>query len=330
MQSKVVADGYFRRPLIYDEWHLTKQSPVMKWHILGVGSIGGLWASHLALAGQRVTLLLKDSDTLRQYQTSPLQLETSAGFDHPRLDVTTVGDLTDRIDCLLVTTKSFSTLQALSSVEQHFTDETNILLLQNGMGFQQQVLQRYPQLAVIGGITTEGAYRRNRFHVVHAGKGISRFGALSLLSEQTIDRFRTCFDSLSLAVEWVDDIHSMMWHKLAINACINALTAIHRCRNGELLVGEETRQAIAKLAAETEQVMRAVGIELPAPTLLSQVFEIIKATSDNYSSMYQDVAHGRKTEIEHINGFICKQGEMLGIETPLNRALVEAVLAIGE
>lgn len=302
----------------------------MKWHILGVGSIGGLWASHLALAGQCVTLLLKDSETLRQYKATPLQLETANKINQLHLDAKSVAEFDDEIECLLVTTKSFSTLEALRSAEQHFTGDTKILLLQNGMGFQQQVVQRYPQLTVIGGITTEGAYRSGRFHVVHAGKGMSRFGALSLVSEQTVNQFRSCFDSLSLAVEWVDDIQSPMWHKVAINACINALTAIHRCRNGALLAEEETRQAMAELAAETEGVMYAAGIALPTPNLLSLVVEVIKATSANYSSMYQDVVHGRQTEVEYINGFICGQGEMLGMETPVNRGLLEAVLAIGD
>lgn len=301
----------------------------MKWHVLGVGSIGGLWASHLALAGQCVTLVLKDSETLIEFNNSPLQLETANEIKQLQLDAKSVDALNHEIDCLLVTTKSFSTLEALRSVEQYFTAETKILLLQNGMGFQQQVVQRYPKLTVIAGITTEGAYRYSRFHVVHAGKGMSRFGALSLVSEQTVNQLRSCFDSLSLAVEWVDDIYSPMWHKVAMNTCINALTAIHRCRNGDLLASEETSQAIAELVAETEQVMLAADIALPTPDLLSQVVEVIKATSENYSSMYQDVVHGRQTEIEYINGFICEQGERLGIKTPLNRAMLEAVLAIG-
>lgn len=297
----------------------------MKWHILGVGSIGGLWASHLSLAGQHVTLLLKDSDTLEEYSISPLQLESENNIVSPELDTTTVDDLNSNIDYLLVTTKSFSTQGALKSIEQHFTDETKILLLQNGMGFQQQLVARYPEQTVIAGITTDGAYRKSRFHLVQAGSGFTRFGALSQISTQTIDQLRGCFKSLQLKVEWVDDIHTPMWHKLAINACINALTAIHRCRNGELLVGEETRQAIIELATETEQVIRASGIEPPVPTLLNRVFEVIEATSENYSSMYQDIVHGRKTEIESINGFICNQGAKLGIETPLNQKLLETV-----
>ena len=302
----------------------------MKWHILGVGSIGGLWASQLALAGQTVTLLLKDAETLRQYEASPLQLETANKIEQPRLCATTISELDDDIDYLLVTTKSYSTLAALRSVERHFTGETKVLLLQNGMGFQQEVVESYPQQTVIGGITTDGAYRSSRFHVVYAGKGVSRFGALASIASGTINQLRSCFGSVALNVEWVDDIGTPMWHKVAINACINALTAIHRCRNGELLASEETRQAVAELAAETERVMYAAGIASPAPGLLDRVVEVIKSTSANYSSMHQDVVNGRKTEVEFINGFICEQGEILGIETPLNRTMLGAILTASE
>ncbi len=82
--------------------------------------------SYLALVGEQVTLLLRDSETLRQYQAAPLQLESDSGFEYPQLDVSSVEGLATTIDCLLVTTKSFSTLEAIRAVEHRFTTGTKI------------------------------------------------------------------------------------------------------------------------------------------------------------------------------------------------------------
>ena len=35
----------------------------------------------------------------------------------------------------------------------------------------------------------------------------------------------------------------------------------------------------------------------------------------------QDIAKGRRTEIDHLNGYVARQGEALGIPTPVNRTL---------
>ena len=297
----------------------------MNWHILGVGAIGGLWGGNLALSGQQVTLILRDPDAVRQYQNAPLRLERAGRFSEPPVAVTTPATIDAPIDYLLVATKSFATLQAIATIEHCFTPSTRILLLQNGMGFQSRVVKSYASLPVIAGISTDGAYRRERFHVVHAGKGNNVFGALSTVNAETIDSLKACFGALALDADWVDDIVTPMWHKVAVNACLNPLTAIHRCRNGGLLHDADIRRQLKAIAAETEEVMRAAGIEPPSPGLYARVVGVVTLTAENFSSMHEDVANGRRTEIEHINGFICEQGAMLGIDTPLNSGMLEQV-----
>ena len=131
-----------------------------------------------------------------------------------------------------------------------------------------------------------------------------------------------------LKAEWVDDIWRPLWHKLAVNCCINALSAIRQCRNGELLGFEEAMATIRGLAAEVRQVIAAAGLGFDFPQLFDEVVEVIKSTADNYSSMYQDASRGRETEIDSINGYICARGTELGVATPLNRALVDAIRAL--
>ena len=74
--------------------------------------------------------------------------------------------------------------------------------------------------------------------------------------------------------------------------------------------------------------MQAAKLDISIPDMYQHVVDVIKATAGNYSSMCQDVRQGRQTEIEYINGFICEQGDRLGVPAPMNRALVDAILAM--
>ena len=299
----------------------------MHWHILGAGSIGCLWASHLARAGAGVTLLLRNRETLNRFEQRGLSLEADAEIFYPPVEARGLDEFSGDIDRLLVTTKSFDTMRALSPVENRLSANASIWLLQNGIGAQQQIAEGYPEHAVIAGVTTDGAYRPEEFRAVHAGRGKTRFGLVSTAPETGLAGLQAGLEGIELAVEWVDDIWPPIWHKMAINCCINAPTALARCRNGELLQSEESLQQIRGLVTEIQQVMVAAEVGFSFPDLYTEVLDVIGATAENYSSMYQDVVAGRRTEIESINGYVCARGEEVGVATPLNRALVDAVLA---
>ena len=66
---------------------------------------------------------------------------------------------------------------------------------------------------------------------------------------------------------------------------------------------------------------QAAGVTLPYADPVEKVLESATATSANHSSMLQDIMHGRKTEIEAINGAVVREGRRLGVPTPVNRTL---------
>lgn len=301
----------------------------MYWHVLGAGAIGGLWAARLALAGYPVTLLLRDSERVDAFGKSPLRLESAGAVESPVVAAAAAADPGAEIEWLLVTTKSYATIDALLPLRPRLSPTSRILLLQNGIGMQQQVAALYPRCQVIAGVTTDGAWRRAPFHVVLAGRGKTRFGAVGEVSPASVECLRRCLRQTDLDAEWVDDIWQPIWHKVAVNCCINALTAVRGCRNGELLESTETIATMRGLAAEVRQVMAALELGFDFPRLFDQVVAVVEKTAGNYSSMYQDVMRGDRTEIDFINGFVCARGEECGVPTPLNRELLDAVRALG-
>jgi len=115
---------------------------------------------------------------------------------------------------------------------------------------------------------------------------------------------------------------------LIVNVGINAITAITRLKNGQLPRFQETLVLIEEAVKEAATVAEAKNVTLPYADPLRRVLEVCSATSDNVSSMLQDVLNKRPTEIDSINGAVVREGKALGIPTPINRTLQSLVRVI--
>jgi len=116
----------------------------------------------------------------------------------------------------------------------------------------------------------------------------------------------------------------ILWKKLAVNAVINPLTAIHNIKNGQL-ADAQFSDTIAMILKEWRLVAQSCGIQIKLEEMSKVVYDVIHKTANNYSSMNRDIAAGKITEIEFINGFIINQAEINGIAVPENKKLVKRI-----
>ncbi len=125
----------------------------------------------------------------------------------------------------------------------------------------------------------------------------------------------------------MQDLESLLWGKLAINASINPLTSLLGVRNGRLLESAPARRLMAELADEVARVAAARGVELPFPDPGAAAEDVARRTAANRSSMLQDLLRGAPTEVEAIQGAIVKAGEAAGVPTPANRLVADLIRA---
>jgi 2-dehydropantoate 2-reductase len=293
----------------------------MTWHILGAGSLGTLWAVRLARAGIPVQLILRDQARLNAYeQIGGLTLIENT---LPHFQAIPAQTLTSPqpIERLLLTCKAYDAVDAMRALAPRLSPHAEVILLQNGLGSQQQVAAQLAPLRCIFASSTEGAFRHSDFCVVFAGAGHTWLGdphnatAPTWLAELT---------NAAISHQWSTAILPQLWRKLAINCAINPLTVLHNCRNGELLKHPD---AIAQLCCELTQLLHACGQATAASELHHDVLRIISATAANYSSMQQDVSRQQRTEISYLLGYACAEAHRQELQLPHLEALQKALIA---
>jgi len=122
-------------------------------------------------------------------------------------------------------------------------------------------------------------------------------------------------------------VEGYRWLKLIVNSAINPLTAILRAKNSIIIDNPLVGKLAAKVVLEGWLVSRELGITLPRNPII-ELINVAAATGENYSSMYQDVIKGRRTEIDYINGAIVEIGERVGVNTVLNKVLTLLIKSI--
>ena len=295
----------------------SKESPVAEdWKILGAGSIGQLLACKLVRAGVPIQLLCRSTQAA-QALSRGIELREDNTSRHFPVAATTPGQV-QLISALFITTKANQAVTAFQQVRAVLSPTAPVVLLHNGMGVYEQLLQAWPARLLYCGTTTEGAYREGPAQLVHAGLGETRIGQFG---GSEAPGWFAAFASSEEAFYWEAAIEHSLWRKLVINCAINPLTAIYRCRNGELIENPAYREQATRVCTELAAVCRARGEDVLAEQVHDLAFEVMRSTAHNQSSMLQDVLHQRPTEIEFISGYLCREARKLGVPCPLNEQL---------
>jgi 2-dehydropantoate 2-reductase len=291
--------------------------------IAGTGALACLFAARLAAVGAPVTMIGTWREGLAALRQHGVTLVRPDGSQTSYA----VGVLDDAAECAgfstaLVLVKSWQTARAAEQLRDCLTAEGVALTLQNGLGNREALAAELGEERVALGVTTTGATLLSSGRVRPGGEGLvsvgrhERLAALLPLLEKA---------GFNLAV--ADDLDSLLWSKLAINAAINPLTALLETPNGALLERPAAHALLKGLADEVQAVAAARGIRLTFADAVTAAEGVARATAANHSSMYQDIQRGAPTEIDAICGAVVHAGERAGVPTPNNYALWKLVKA---
>ena len=283
--------------------------------VFGAGSLGSLVGGLLARAHD-VTLVGREPH-VGAVAESGLRI---SGAVETRVwpDAATAPPAT--ADLAVVTVKAGDTESAADALAG--TDLDGALSLQNGLG-NEDVLADRLDCPVLAGTCTYGARLDAPGHVACTGVGEVALGARDGGPSALADRVGEAFAAADIETTVSPEMPRRLWEKLAVNAGINATTALARVENGALVDGPASETA-REAAREVARVAGDEGVSLPAADAAAAVAEVATATAENTSSMHQDVLAGRPTEIDAINGYVVDVAQR---PVPVNEALAGLVRA---
>jgi 2-dehydropantoate 2-reductase len=285
----------------------------MRIAVMGAGAVGCYYGGMLARAGHEVTLIGRAPHVAAILQ-SGLQLDTRAFQARVSLQASTEASALRGARWVLCCVKSTDTAQAAAAMAPHLEPGALVLSLQNGVDNAerlQALLGRRVEPAVVY-VATEMA---GPGHVRHHGRG-----ELVIGPGANSDEIAAVFASAGVPVQISDQVAGALWAKLILNCAYNAISAITQTPYGRLVRGEGVEAVMQDVVQECLAVARASGVTVPGDTWQA-VLHIARTMPAQFSSTAQDLARGKRSEIDHLNGHVVRCGQALGIPTPANRVL---------
>jgi 2-dehydropantoate 2-reductase len=300
----------------------------MKIAILGAGAMGSMIAGYLT---KKHDVILVDvwKEHVDEIVKNGLRIRSGGEVTTVRPRATTNPSEAANSDLVIVFVKSIQTEDALEQNKAMLGKDTLVLSLQNGYGNDLDIVKFVPKENVIMGTTDRAASVLAPGFVNNSGGRYIHIGPLgdSLSKAEEVAK---AFEECGLKTDVYDEakVKEMIWDKLLINCANNALVAIMDINTPEL-AGEHLSDAFKMLMKECVAVARAHGLPFDEKTFIEKDNALLASLAkEARTSMWQDVHHKRRTEIDRMNGAIVKLGREKEIPTPCNELIVHLVHAI--
>jgi 2-dehydropantoate 2-reductase len=309
--------------------------------VLGAGSVGCFIGGAWAAAGLPVTFVGRPA-IAKDVHEHGLKLSDNRGWiaKLAAVDFSCVPEPLSDADIILVTVKSGATADAARDIAEHGRSGALVISFQNGVS-KVDILERAlgSRFRVARGLVP--------FNVAYLGHGHFHKGVAGELLAEDRPEFRALAERVQggpAALRLSGDMLDLAWGKLLINLN-NAVNAL----SGQPLLDElrqrDYRRVVAACQREALKLYRRAGITparvgpglplrllpsvLDSPDwLFNRLFiKAWKIDDKARSSMSDDLAHGRKTEIDHLNGELVRLAEGLGRDAPVNRRIIALVRA---
>ena len=286
---------------------------------MGAGSVGCYFGALLARAGHAVTLIGRQAH-VQAITAHGLRLQSATLDEHVRLSASTEAKAVAGADVVLLCVKSTDTETAARQIQPHLAPGALVLTLQNGVDNDERVRAMLgPAQPVAAAVVYVATAMAGPGHVRHFGRG-----DLLIAPSPVSERLALELGAAGIPTQVSGNVRGALWAKLVINCAYNALSAITQQPYGWLVQQDGASAVIADLVAECQAVAQADGVRMDGD-VHAAVRGIAQSMPGQLSSTAQDLARGRPSEIEHLNGYVVRRGAGLGLATPVNRALLVLV-----
>jgi 2-dehydropantoate 2-reductase len=300
----------------------------MRIAIMGSGGVGGYFGARLAQGGCDVGFIARGAHlaALREFglvvesQLGNVSLSKVCATDDPA----TLGS----VDLVIISVKLWDTEAAAHAVSPIVGPATAVLSLQNGVQKDDVLRSVFGDRPILGGICYISATIARPGVISHTGT-VQKivFGEYDGQRSARAEAFLEACRRAGIDVELSLEIRKAIWEKFVFLAGLSAATTAIRLPIGPIRKDPRTRRFLLDIMREVVAVGRADGVALSAEYAEDLLAYCDGLPAEMAASMYHDLEHGNRLEVDWLSGAVAELGQTAGIPTPLNRA-VRDILAL--
>lgn len=290
----------------------------MRYGVIGTGAIGGYYGAKLAQGGQDVHFLFhSDYDYVREHG---LQVNSGDGGFH--LDhVNAYQDVRQmpKCDVVIVALKTVHEQMLRDMLPPLLTDDTVVLLIQNGMGMEQDVEQMVPGVKLAAGLAFICCSKTHPGVIDHldlSGLNVGNYNA----PQETIDRMIAEMVSADIDARNVDYLEAR-WRKLLWNMPFNGLSVALHTDTDALVRNAATRRLLRAMTQEVIEAAHAVGVKGLTDRDADAMIEMTTKMRPYKPSMRLDWDYHRPMEVYYLYTRPIEEARRAGLDMPLHRML---------
>ncbi len=288
--------------------------------VVGAGAVGGYFGGMLARAGAPVTMIGREA-FVEAIAEEGLLLESEQGKSLVRVTASTQVAAAGDADLVLFSVKTCDTLETAKTLASVLKRGAVVVSLQNGVDNVERIHQAAGIDAVAAAVYVAAS-------VVEPGY-IRKLARGDLVVGPEGRTIAEIFVRAQIPCRISENIAGELWRKLACNCALNAVSALARAPYGRIIESVEGRGLVDAIVDEVFAVARAARIVSPdfenPQTLRAAAANLAREMPTTLSSTASDLLHGKRTEIDSLNGYISQRGAELGVATPVNDTLCALV-----
>ena len=294
--------------------------------VIGAGSIGSLFAGHLAQVAD-VSVLTRRGDHAEALNREGLRV-TGRSDLHARVTASADPDAIEPFDLGIVATKANGLDSAATALEGRFPDALVMTTL-NGLG-AEEVVREHGEWPIVSAVTFMSGTKHSDTEVEYVLDTATWMGPYEDTPLERVEEVGDLVRRSGLEAEVFPDLRPAQWSKLIFNATVNSIAALTGLRHDHHFADEaepsDLGHLVHDLVDEGKAVAAAAGVELYEDPWEMNV-HATRRGSAHYPSMLEDVEAHRATEIDLITGSLVREAERHGVPVPLHTALYRLVKA---
>jgi 2-dehydropantoate 2-reductase len=299
----------------------------MRIAIFGSGGVGGYFGGRLAQAGFDVTFIARGEHFSAMHEGG-LRVDSIAGdFILDKVHVTDDPKTVGQVDFVICAVKAWQVISAAKSMKPMIGDDTLVIPLQNGIEATAQLAKVLGAEAVLGGLCALIAFQTLPGHIKHIGANpLIRFNRIDSQADVRVNHLSEAFNHCQGVKSSIpSDVNAAMWLKFLLVSPWSGMGAVSQAPIGVLLKLPETRQLLLDSMQEVYQLAMAQDIKLADDCLQKTIAVLESLPINSTTSMQQDMAKGKPSELDEQSGAIVRMGKAFDINTPVSRFILDCL-----